>query len=391
VLGKRLSQESLFLRKLLIVLALVVAAALGAWGLDAYVGGDAVAQQPAQTPPPVPVSAEHAQAQNMPVYVRGIGTVQAYNTVAIKSRVDGQIVKVDFTEGQEVKAGDLLFELDPRPYQAALAQAQANKQKDQAQLASAQADLARDAALLKHDFQTQQAYDQQKALVGEVVASIAADDAQIRTAELNLEYAQIRAPIDGRTGARLVDIGNLVHATDNTSLVTITEMKPIFVSFTAPQNEFETIRSSDAKGALPVDAMTANDAKVLASGKLSLIDNQIDQASGTIHLKAVFANDNEVLWPGEFVNMRVLVDTLQNAVTVPARAVEQGPNGAYVFVVKPDMTAEIRVVTVDETENGLSAISKGLAAGEFVVIDGQYRLDPGTRVSIEAQAPAKNS
>ena len=373
------------LRKLLTVSALLAAAALAAWAANLGLGR-AADQAGEHQPAAVPVSAEAAQTRDMPVYVRGIGTVQAYNTVAIKSRVDGQIVKVDFTEGQEVKAGDLLFEIDPRPYQAALDQANANKQKDEAQLVSAEADLKRDEALVAKDFQTRQAYDQQKALVGEVQAAIAADSAQIETAELNLHYAQIRAPIDGRTGARAVDIGNLVHAADNTSLVTITQLRPIYVSFTAPQNDFEKIRASDRRGPVPVEALDAGNTKVLAQGKLSLIDNQIDQASGTIHLKAEFANQDEVLWPGEFVNLRLVVDTLKNAVTIPQRSIEQGPDGAYVFVVKPDMTVETRNVTVTETENGLAVVGKGLAPGEIVVVDGQYRLDQGTRVSVTAPA-----
>ncbi len=371
------------MRKLPVLIALVLAAGAAA-GIVNLRQGQAQDHPASGQPPAVPVTAEPAQVQDMPVYVRGIGTVQAYNTDTIKSRVDGQIVKVDFTEGQEVKAGDLLFEIDPRPYQAALAQAQAAKQKDEASLVSAEADLKRDEALLQHDFQTRQAYDQQKALVGEIVASIAGDDAQIKTAQLNIDYAQIRAPIDGRTGARNVDVGNLVHAADNTSLVTITELRPIFATFTEPQNDFETIRASAARGPVPVEALDSRGDKMLAQGKLSLIDNQIDLASGTIHLKAEFANDQEVLWPGEFINLRLVVDTLKDAVTAPARAVEQGPDGPYVFVVKPDMTVATRKVTVSETEKGLAVIAKGLAKGETVVVDGQYRLDDGTRVSVAA-------
>jgi multidrug efflux system membrane fusion protein len=374
-------------RKLTVLAALVIAAALAALGAGLRPGRSADPPQGGQ-PPAVPVSAEHATARDMPVYVRAIGTVQAYNTVAIKSRVDGQIVKVDFTEGQEVKAGDLLFEIDPRPFQAALALAQAAKQKDEAQLVSAEADLKRDAALVARDFQTRQAYDQQKSLVGEVQASIAADAAQIQSANLNIDYAQIRAPIDGRTGARAVDAGNLVHAADNTSLVTITQVRPIYVSFTAPEADFETIRASNSSGAVAVEALAADNKTQLGSGQLSLIDNQIDQASGTIHLKAQFANEQEVLWPGEFVNLRLLVKTLKDAVTIPDRAVQQGPDGAYVFVVKPDMTVENRKVEVAETEDGLAVISNGVSAGETVVVDGQYRLNPGARVSIAAPAPS---
>ncbi|HUB95862.1 MAG TPA: efflux RND transporter periplasmic adaptor subunit, partial [Stellaceae bacterium] len=374
------------MRKWLILPILLAAAVPAGWMIHGKAGNaSAVAQEP-HTPAAVPVTAEKATTRDMPVYVRGIGNVQAYNTVTIKSRVDGQIVKVDFTEGQEVKAGDLLFEIDPRPYQAALALATANKAKDEASLASQQADLVRDEKLLEHDFQTRQAYDQQKALVGSTQAAIAGDAAQIETAQLNLQYAQIRSPIDGRTGARLVDVGNLVHATDNTGLVTITQLRPIFVSFTEPQGDFETVRASQQRGPVPVQAIAASGTKKLADGTLSLIDNQIDQASGTIHLKAVFQNAQETLWPGEFVNLQLVVDTLKNAVTVPDRAIQQGPDGPYLFVVNGDMTVETRDVGVAETEDGFAVISKGLDAGETVVVDGQYRLDKGTKVSFQSSS-----
>jgi multidrug efflux system membrane fusion protein len=337
----------------------------------------------------LPVTGGVAEIHSMPVYVRGIGAVQAFNAVAIKSRVDGQIMQVAFTEGQEVKAGDLLFVIDPRPFQAAVAQATANKEKDSAQLVSAMADMKRDADLLGRGFQTQQAYDQQKALVGEVQASIKADQAAIDTAELNLQYADIRSPIDARTGARLVDIGNLIHAADNTALVTLTQLRPIFVSFTVPQDQFDRIRRSQSQGQIAAEAMSSDDKQQIAAGKLTLIDNQIDQATGTLHLKAMFDNLNEALWPGEFVNMRLVVDTEENAVTVPARAVEQGPNGSYLFVIKPDMTVEMRAVDVAQVEQGLAVIGRGLAAGERIVVDGQYALEQGKKVVL--QKPAASS
>ncbi len=374
------------MRKGLLFLTLAAAVPLLGWGLYAALEEPrAVAETPKQNagPPAVPVTAGTAEASDMPVYVRGIGSVQAYNTVAIKSRADGQIMKVDFTEGQEVKAGDLLFEIDPRPYQAALAQAAAGQQKDQAQLVSAAADLKRDEALVAHSFQTQQAYDQQKALVGQIEASIKVDQAMIDAAKLNLDYTNIRSPIDGRTGARIVDVGNLVRATDNASLVSITQLRPIFVSFTEPQDQFETIRSSQARTAVPVQALTMDNKTVLAAGKVTLLDNQIDQASGTIHLKAQFDNKDATLWPGEFVSMRLVVNELKGAVTVPERAIQQGPDGPYLFVVKPDMTVEIRNVHVAETEDGLAVIDKALAAGERIVVDGQYRLEPGTKVALQ--------
>ena len=362
---------------------LLVAAGAGRAFYSRVVEKRASAQTTA-APPPVPVTAGKVEARDMPVYVRGLGSVQAFNNVIIRSRVDGQIVKVAFTEGQEVKAGDLLFEIDPRPYQAALAQAQANKQRDEAQLVSATADLKRDTELLGRGFQTQQAYDQQKALVGQITGSIAADQAQIEAAQLNLGYCDIHAPINGRLGARLVDIGNLVHAADNTGLVTITQLRPIFVSFTVPQGDFETIRESMKAGPVTAEALAQKDNHLLATGRLTLIDNQIDQATGTLHLKATFDNQDEVLWPGEFVNMRLVVGTLKNAAVVPDRAVEQGPNGSYVFVIKPDMTVAMQTVGVGESEEGLAVITKGLTAGERIVVDGQYRLQPGSKVTAQS-------
>ncbi|HTZ77098.1 MAG TPA: efflux RND transporter periplasmic adaptor subunit [Stellaceae bacterium] len=372
--------------------ALAAAAIIvGAGGLIyARVSGSDAAAQTTPAMPAVPVTAGVATARDMPVYVRGIGSVQAYNTVTVKSRVDGQIMKVDFTEGQEVKAGDLLFEIDPRPFQAALAQAEANKEKDEAQLTSAQADLRRYGALVGNGYQTRQSYDQQKALVGEVEASIKADQAQIDAAELNLQYADIRSPIDGRTGARLVDIGNMVRATDNTGLVTITQLHPIYVSFTVPQGQFETIRESEARAPVPVLAYSEDNQKNLATGKLTLIDNQIDQSTGTLHLKATFDNRDGALWPGEFVNARLIVGIDKNAVTVPARAVQRGPNGSYLFVVKPDDTVEMRTVQVAQEEDGVAVIGKGLTAGERIVVDGQYRLDDGTKVVAQAAPSGKS-
>ena len=369
------------MRRAIIVVGILVAAALLGWGVYSYTGGSRAAPTGAAATPTVPVTPGIAEARDMPVYVRGIGSVQAYNMVTIKSRVDGQIIKVDFTEGQEVKAGDPLFEIDPRPFQAALAQAMAAKEKDQAQLTSAQADLARYAQLVGPGFQTRQSFDQQKALVAQLQASLKSDQAQIDNVQLNLLYAAIRSPIDGRTGARLVDIGNLVHATDNTGLVSITQIKPIFVTFTVPQSQFDRIRKSATAGAVEVQAVSADDKTQLAAGKLTLIDNQIDPATGTIRLKGTFDNGDEALWPGEFVNTRLVVGIDKDAVTVPARALQRGPDGQYLFVIKPDMTVEIRTVEVAQIEQGIAEIAKGLSAGEQIVVDGQYRLDQGSKVA----------
>ncbi len=359
------------------VIAIALVAAV-AWRLPRH----SMAKAPVDNA--VPVIAELAKAQDVPVYVRGLGTVQAYNTVTIKSRVDGQIMDVLFEEGQEVKAGDPLFQLDPRPFRAALDQAEANLQKDVAQLDAAKLNLQRYSKLLDKGFQTRQNFDNQKATVEGLEASIKADQAQIETDKLNLGYATVTAPIDGRTGARLVDSGNLVQAGQGTNLVTIAEMKPIFVSFTVPQASLDAIRDAEAAGSPDVQAFTADDSKMIATGKLTLINNQVDTSTGTVRLKATFANGDERLWPGAFVNVRLILSVRKNAVTVPAQTVMQGPNGSYVYVIQPDRTVERKPVEVASTQDGLAVIGKGLAAGEQVVVDGQYRLTNGTRVKVAA-------
>jgi multidrug efflux system membrane fusion protein len=332
--------------------------------------------------PAIPVTQATAQAQDIPVYVQGLGTVQAFNTVNVRSRVDGQITEVFFKEGQDVKTGDPLFQIDPRPYQAALAQAQATKAKDEAQLQGAQLDLTRYAKLLPSGFQTQQQYDQQKATVGQFQAAVQADQAQIDTAQLNLNYARVVSPIDGRTGQRLVDVGNYIQGGQNTNLVTVTQLKPIFVSFTLPQSTLDPVRQANANGQLVVKAFGDDNKTLLSQGILTLIDNQVDIATGTIHLRATFDNSDQRLWPGEFVNARLVLSTKQNAVTVPAETVMQGPEGTYAYVIKPDNTAERRSVSVAMTQDGLAVIDKGLTAGERVVLEGQYRLTQGANVQI---------
>lgn len=368
-------------RAISVAALLVLAAAAAIWWLG-FAGAEtnvARAQPPALA---VPVVAGTVRAENVPVFLHGIGTVQAYNTVAVKSRVDGQIVNIDFKEGQEVKKGDPLLQIDPRPYQAALEQAEAAEQKDQAQLAGAKLDLARYSKLLGSGYQTRQSFDQQTALVGQVEAAIKGDEAQIDTAKLNLGYADIRSPINGRLGARLVDVGNLVHAADNTTLVTITQLKPIFVSFTLPQDTIDEVRQHQEQAPLVVRAYSGDGKELLSDGTLTLIDNTIDQSTGTIHLKARFANRDERLWPGEFVNLRVVLMTRPNIATVPSQTVQEGPNGDYVYIIKPDNTVERRTVDVASVDDGIAAITKGLTPGERVVVDGQYRLTEGARVKL---------
>jgi membrane fusion protein, multidrug efflux system len=355
------------------------------WRLSSGTEAPRVAAQ--TSPPGIPVTAGTVATQDVPVFLNGIGTVQAYNMVAIKSRVDGQIVKVDFREGQEVKEGEPLFQIDPRPFQAALEQAQAAKQKDEAQLAGAQLDLERYEKLIGSGWQTRQSYDQQKATVGQLQAAIKGDEAQINTAKLNLSYSDIRSPIDGRLGAKLVDKGNLVHANDNTPLLTITEVKPIFVSFTSPQETLDAVRENQNKGPLAVQAFSGDGKTQLAEGKLTLIDNAIDQATGTIHLKARFDNEDERLWPGEFVSLRLILSTRRGVATVPQQTVQAGPNGHYAYVIKPDNTVERRTVEVASIQDGIAVITKGLAAGERVVVDGQFRLTEGVRVNPTPSGP----
>jgi membrane fusion protein, multidrug efflux system len=365
-----------------VVWAVVVAAAGAAiWKLSGHDFMPAP-NRPSPAAPAVPVVAGTAATQNVPVYVRGLGTVQAFQTVTMRSRVDGNITKVLFTEGQDVKAGDPLFQIDPRPFQAALEQAQAMKTKDEAQLKGAQLDLQRYQKLLPTGFQTRQQYDQQVATVGQLEGAIAADQAQIDAAQLNLQYTDIRSPIDGRTGARQVDLGNFVQAGQATALVTITQLKPIFVNFTVPQENLTEIRANQARAPLEVEAYAGDDKTLLSRGKLTLIDNQVDTSTGTIRLKATFDNADERLWPGGFVSARLIVATREQAVVVPAQTVMQGPQGAYLYVIKQGDTVERRTVQVAATENNLAVIEKGLADGERVVVEGQYRLTEGVKVSV---------
>lgn len=365
-------------RAILFALAILLLAGL-AWRFGPF-GMRAPARATAQAQ--VPVLAGTVETRSVPVYVEGLGSVQAFNTVTVKARVDGQITKVFFREGQDVKAGDSLFQIDPRPFQSALQQAEAAKEKDEAQLQSAQLDLDRTTRLLAQSFQTRQTYDQQKAAVAQLQASLKADQAQIDNAQLNLEYSLVKSPIDGRTGSRLVDVGNLVQMAQSSPLVTITQLRPIFVSFTVPAVRLDDIRKSEAKGPLKVIAYAQDDKTELAQGDLTLIDNHVDVATGTIHLKAQFDNANEPLWPGEFVSARIVLATRDNAITVPEQAVMRGPNGAYVYVLADDDTARRRAVEIAATQEGIAVVSKGLKSGERIVTEGQYRLTDGAKAKV---------
>jgi multidrug efflux system membrane fusion protein len=372
--------------------AIAAAAALAAMGAASLPllfepSAPAAAQTLPAAGPGVPVTAGTVAVADVPVLLNAIGAVQAFNMVTIKSRVDGQIMRIDFTEGQDVKAGAPLLQIDPRPFQATLELAQAAREKDQAQLVSAQSDLARWAELVGSGVKSRQTYDQQKALVAQLQAAIKGDEAQINTARLTLSYADIRSPIDGRLGARLVDAGNMVRATDAAGLVTVSQVKPIFTSFTVPQENAHKVRERQAKAPLEVLAYGDDGKTLLASGKLTLIDNAIEQATGTIRLKASFANDDERLWPGEFVNVRVILNVRKGVPTVPAQTVQDGPTGHYAYVIKSDDTVERRDVEIAAVQDGIAVVTKGLSPGEKIVVEGQYRLTKGARVRVSAPTP----
>jgi multidrug efflux system membrane fusion protein len=338
--------------------------------------------------PAIPVTAGTAQAQDVPVYIQGIGTIQAISTVNVKTRVDGQIMQTFFTQGQEVQQNAPLFLIDPRPFQATLDQAKANAAKDTAQLQGAQRDLARYGKLVGTGFQTRQSFEDQQATVGQLQGAVQADNAAIETAQLNLGFTMIRSPIGGRTGALLVDPGNFVQASAATPLVSITQMKPIFLAFTLPATKLDAIRQNQAAHPLEVDAYAADGTTLLGKGTLSFIDNHVDTTTGTIALKGTFTNTDERLWPGEFVNARLILATRHNAITVPAQTVMAGSNGDYVYVIGPNDTAQRRDVQLASRQDGLAVIAKGLTAGEEVVIGGQYRLANNVKVKIETAGTA---
>ena len=345
--------------------------------LGRLAGSLAIARPLTAQPDPatsVPVIVARVQTDDVPIFLSGIGTVQAYNTVTVKTRVDGEIVKVLFTEGQDVKAGDPLAIIDPRPYQAQLAQQQAQRLKDQANLQGAILDLARYSELAKKDFASRQQLEDQQATVDADRAQVAADDAQIGYAQTQLDYTTIRSPLEGRVGIRQVDQGNIVHAADNTALVVITQLRPISVVFALAAASVAQTRLTLGQAHVPVVALGADDTTVLDHGMVDLVDNQVDQTTGTIKLKASFPNDALRLWPGNFVNGRIVVETRHAAPVVPAAAVRHGPRGYFVWLVRADNTAATRAVVVGQAADGKIMIEKGLKAGEQVVTDGWYRL-----------------
>ena len=361
--------------------AAVILAFVTIWLARGHSSLHAQAVAPAQA---VPITAAPAKVQDVPVYLRGLGTVQAFNMVEIKAQVNGMLTAIPVQEGQEVHQGDIVAEIDPRPYQAALDQANAQRAEDAAQLQSAQLDLERYQHLAKSQFAPVQQVDDQQATVNKLVATIQADSAAIETAQINLGYCTIRAPIDGRVSFHQTDVGNLIQTASQTGIVSITQDKPISVVFTLAESELPRIQQAMAKGALPVAAYGNDDRTKLADGQLLTPNNAIDTSTGTIQPKATFPNGDDALWPGEFVNARLRVDTLHQAVTVPLAAVQHGPNGLFVYTVKPDNTVQEQDVQVAYQDDDTAVVGKGVNGGDSVVLTGQSRLAPGTRVAVDA-------
>jgi multidrug efflux system membrane fusion protein len=342
----------------------------------------------AATPPAVPVVMTAAGQQDVPIYFQALGTVMALNTVAIRAQVNGQLVSIDFRQGQDVKKGDVLAKIDPAPFKATFDQAVAKKAQDEALLIDAQKDLVRFKTLVVKNVETQQNVDAQQAKVDQLKATVDADQAAIEAAQTQLNFTTIAAPIDGVVGFRQIDIGNIIHTSDANPLTVLTQITPCVAVFTLPQDDLGPVREAMLRGPVDVFAFDQNDEQQLAQGHLLLVDNQIDQTTSTIRMKAEFPNQDDRLWPGEFVRIRVLVTTRKDAVTVPAVAVQRGPDGLYAWVIKPDNTVEqrpIQALTVSET---LAVVTKGLSPGEHVVTDGQSRLDVGTHVAIKPAAAA---
>lgn len=345
---------------------------------------------PAPAPPSVPVVATKVAQHDVPIYLRGVGTVVAYNNVIVRSQITGQIVNVAFTQGQTVHKGDLLAEIDPRPYRAQLDQATANRDRDQAQATNAQANLNRYVPLAQKGWATQQLVDTQRAQLAQLKAVVASDEAVIEQAKTNLSYTRLTAPIDGVTGIRQIDIGNIIHPTDVNGLVDVTQIQPTSLIFTLPQTDLTKIQPAMAAGALTVQAYSQDDKILLDQGKLDLVDNQIVQTTGTIRLRASFPNTKRQLWPGELVNARLLVETRHDGLTVPASAIQQGPNGSFVWAIGADGAVQMRPVSIAQITGGQALIESGLEPDMTVVTAGQYRLQTGALVRVLQGKAANN-
>jgi membrane fusion protein, multidrug efflux system len=374
------------------VLLIAAVGATGYLGWQQYHRTDQATAASAQKTPrnPIRVTIAPVEKTDFPVYLTGLGTVQGFNTVLVRTRVDGQIDKVAFKEGQIVKQGDLLVEIDPRPFQAALDQAKAKKAQDEANIANANLDLQRFTKL--GEFATRQQTDTQRSTVAQLTAQIAADDAAIFNAQTQLDYTQVKSPISGVVGLRQVDIGNIVNASNQTGIVTVAQIEPIAVIFTAPEEQLPYINEAQSTQPLKVIAITTDGKKPLAEGKLAVVNNQVDTTSGTIRLKAVFDNKDHALWPGQSVSTRLLVKTLKDATVVPDDAIQHGNDGLYAYAVGADNKAELRKVKVSQSIDGRSVVDAGLSPGEQVITGGQYGVQPGSLVAtaVASSDPAQS-
>ncbi|HTV79005.1 MAG TPA: efflux RND transporter periplasmic adaptor subunit [Steroidobacteraceae bacterium] len=370
-----------------LAIAAVAVAVTFAW-LHSHRGAQA-AEDRSATKPGVAVDAVTVAPHDVPGYLEGLGTVQAFYTVKVTARVDGQLDKVDFAEGQTLKKGQVLAQIDPRPFQAALDAALAQRAKDDAQLANTKADLDRYMLLAPQDLASKQTVDTARAAVAQGAATLKGDDAAIENARTQLSYTTIVAPIDGRTGIRLVDPGNIVHASDTTGIVVMTQIQPISVVFTLPEDDVPQLTEAQEGGPLAVVALARDDGAVLDQGTVALLDNQIDQTTGTIRIKATFPNAHRRLWPGEFVSARVLVQVHKQALTIPAPALQRGPDGMFAYVIEPNSTVSVRPLKVTLLDENTVIVDSGLKAGERVVTSNMYRLEPGTLVRTNSAAQGR--
>ena len=373
------------MRRKIVIPAVLLIAVLAGGGVFASMRGSA--SKKAGAPPAAPsvtVVASVVAQHDVPIYLTGVGTVIAYNTDIVRSQIQGQLTSVNFTEGQTVHTGDLLAQIDPRPYQAQIDQLTANRDRDKAQLANALANLNRYTPLEQKGFATTQLLDTQKAQVSQLQNAVKADEALIEAANVQLSYTRLTSPIDGVTGIRQIDVGNVIHPTDPNGLVVVTQIEPISLIFTLPETVLPQIQQQQQKtqGPLAVLAYSQDNTIKLDEGTLGLVNNQILQTTGSIQLKANFPNKAHRLWPGELVNARLLLDTRHDGLTVPASVVQRGPQGAYAYVINPDTSVAIRSIKVAQVSEGQALIDSGLSANEQVVVDGQYKLQPGTHVTI---------
>jgi membrane fusion protein, multidrug efflux system len=367
-------------RTLVATVIAVVAVAVSGGGLAIAHRWDSERKATTATDSPVPVVAGEVARHDVPIYLRGVGTVIAYNTVVVRSQIQGELTRIAFTEGQPVRAGGLLAEIDPRPYHAQLDQVTATRDRDRAQLVNAEANLARYTELGAKGWASQQLVDTQRAQVQQLRSAIKADEALIEAAAVQLGYTRLTSPIDGITGVRQIDIGNIIHPTDPSGLVVVTQIQPISVIFTLPETDLPRIQQQMARGSLAALAYSQDDKIELDRGRLALLDNEILQTTGSVRLKAEFPNAAHRLWPGELINIWLRLEVRHDGLTIAPSAVQQGPDGAYVYVIGTESTVSLRPVTVGQVSGGQALITRGLAAGEQVVVDGQYRLKAGSRV-----------